>query len=70
MADLEKHIEIEDVGDLGRFLGRRRKIVATASGKGIAFNVRDYMKSAVDIHKAVATEACQHTVPSSWIHRS
>ena len=55
--DLEKLIKIENVDDLGRFLGRRHKIVATASGKGIAFNVRDYMKSAVDMYLGITKQS-------------
>ena len=52
-----KHIEIEDVGDLGRFLGRHHEIVATASGKSIAFNVRDFMKSAVDMYLGIIKQS-------------
>ena len=48
--ELGKLIEIEDIGGLGRFLGRHHEIVETPDGLGVAFNIREYIRSAVDMY--------------------
>ena len=48
--ELGKVIEIEDIGDLGRFLGSHHELVRVNGREGIAFNVREYMKSAVEMY--------------------
>ena len=48
LGDVKKGgIEIEDIGNLGRFLGRYHDVVITEDGsEGIAFNMREYFKAA------------------------
>ena len=48
--ELGKVLEIEDIGDLGRFLGRHHELVRVDGREGIAFHVREYMKSAVEMY--------------------
>ena len=68
--ELGKVIEIEDMGDLGRFLGRRHELVRVNGREGIAFNVREYM-SAVEMYlKLRDRQRSSNSIPSEGINPS
>ena len=54
--ELGKLIEIEDIGGLGRFLGRHHEIVETPDGLGVAFNIREDIRSAVDMYLGITKQ--------------
>ena len=48
--ELGKLIDLEDIGGLGRFLGRHHEIVEYDGGPAVSFNMSDYVKSACDLY--------------------
>ncbi|MFY9237268.1 MAG: reverse transcriptase domain-containing protein, partial [Roseovarius sp.] len=47
-------IEIEDIGDLSRFLGRHHDVVLRSDGsEAVAFNMRDYVRAACERYMAI-----------------
>ena len=47
-------IEIEDIGDLRRFLGRHHEVVVHENGtEAVALNMRDYVKAACERYAAI-----------------
>ena len=50
---LGKKVEIDDIGELGRFLGRHHDIVEQNGEPAVAFNMTDYVKSACDLYESL-----------------
>ena len=53
-AELSKKVDLEDIGDLSRFLGRHHEaVILPDGGCGLAFDMKDYVRAACERYAAL-----------------
>ena len=66
--ELSKHVKLEDISGLGRFLGRYHEVLTEGSEKLFAFAMPDYVKSACELHEAMPGSKKLKPAPTPFVN--
>jgi len=66
-SKLSKEVEVEDIGGLGRFLGRYHDIVTIDDQEHVCFGMKDYVKSACDMYEQLPGASSLKPAPTPFL---